>query len=109
MPTIVFEPPSGEPLRVESNGDEDLMDVCDEVMAPIVFSCRSTTCGTCAVRVTEGKDLLEPPGPREARLMEELHADGRRFACALHVRSGKGLLRLRVCARQALSHAPQST
>jgi ferredoxin len=108
MPTIVFEPPLGESLRVESEGDEDLLDVCDEVVAPIVFSCRSTTCGTCAVRVTEGEDLLDPPGPREAQLMEALHTDGQRFACAMHVRSGNGLLRLRVCAREAFSQAPQS-
>ena len=105
MPTIVFEPPLGESVRVESDGDEDLLDVCDEVLAPIVFSCRSTTCGTCLVAVAEGEDLLDPPGSREAMLMDELHTDGRRFACAMRVRSGKGLLRLRVCAREASSQA----
>lgn len=100
MPTIIIEAPTGT-MRVEAEGDEALIDICDEVMAPIPFSCRSATCGTCGVRIVEGQELVDPPGGTERMLRDQCGRDGRRFACALRVRPGRGTLRLRVCGRHA--------
>lgn len=97
MPRIVFVPPVGVGVEVDENGERALIDICDEQTAPVAFSCRSTTCGTCGVWVEEGQALLDPPGPVERSLQEKCGRDGRRFACAMHVRSGKGVIRLRVC------------
>ena len=48
---------------VEANAPEGgrLVDFCDELRAPIPFSCRSASCGTCRMEILEGTELLEPP------------------------------------------------
>jgi len=102
MPRILFVPPVGVGMDVEVEGDRPLIDVCDEAIAPVPFSCRSTTCGTCGVWVEQGQALLDPPSSHERSLQEKLGRDGRRFACAVRVRSGKGVIRLRVCGSYAI-------
>jgi len=97
MPKVAFVPPVGVSLEVDVDRECALIDVCDEETAPVPFSCRSTTCGTCGVWVEEGEALLDPPGPIELSLQEKCGRDGRRFACAMRVRSGRGVIRLRVC------------
>lgn len=42
-----------------------LLDLCDDAAAPIDFSCRSATCGSCLVEVLDGVDLLAPAGEIE--------------------------------------------
>src|SRR5262249_17940488 len=42
-----------------------LVDVCDEYLAPVPFSCRSASCATCHIEVLEGAELLEPPEAEE--------------------------------------------
>jgi len=97
VPTIEFVANAiGRHKRVEVEGDRDLVDVCDEVMAPIPFSCRSASCGTCHVEVLEGAELLEPPEPPEAELLELLRGSGQcRLACQARIKAGTGLIRLR--------------
>nr|PZN17643.1 MAG: ferredoxin [Pseudomonadota bacterium] len=73
----------------------DLVDICDYHLAPIPFSCRSASCGTCHVEVLEGADLLEPPEGPEAELLELLGGGPYRLACQARVRPGPGLVRLR--------------
>jgi ferredoxin len=101
MPTVKIVLPSERVFVVDTVGEDRLMDLCDAAQAPIVFSCRATTCGTCGVWVERGEHLLDPPGLEEAKLRAKLGGDGRRFACAIRVRSGRGVIRLRVCGHVA--------
>ena len=100
MPKLTFVPPTGSPIEVDVQGDQDLLDICDEVAAPVPFSCRSATCGTCGVWVEQGEALMEPPSAQEQALQRKLATDGRRFACSIRVRSGEGEIRLRVCGSE---------
>jgi ferredoxin len=101
MTKIVFVAPTGMVVEAQTDEDRALIDICDEVTAPVPFSCRATTCGTCGVWVERGEAWLMPPGPEERSLQAKCGRDGRRFACALRVRSGKGVIRLRVCGSSA--------
>ena len=98
MPTILFEGNLfGPNCRVEVAQPERLVDVCDRARAPVPFSCRSATCGTCRVEVVEGDDLLEPREGAEA----ELHAllgdpPSYRLACQAKVKRHDGVIRLRI-------------
>jgi 2Fe-2S ferredoxin len=81
---------------VEAPVGGDLLDICDENIAPIPFSCRSATCGTCHVEVLEGAELLEPPDAEEQELLALLGGvANHRLACQVRVRPGEGLVRLR--------------
>ncbi len=74
-----------------------LLDVCDDTHAPVPFSCRGGTCGTCVVEVLEGDSLLEPPGAEERDTLAALgEPPDRRLACVVQVREGRGRVRLRV-------------
>lgn len=73
-----------------------LLDICDAVLAPIPFSCRSASCATCHVEVLEGGDLLEPPDEPEQDLLDIVGGPaGSRLACQAIVKAGPGLIRLR--------------
>lgn len=70
-----------------------LLDACDETRAPVSFSCRSATCGTCLVRVEVGGELLEPPGREETELLGALSlARTHRLACKAVARAEPGTL-----------------
>jgi ferredoxin len=91
MPTIaILASPAGPAMEVE--GDGPLIDLCDEARAPVAFSCRAASCGTCRVEVLAGAGLLEPPGRDEIPL---LASPAQRLACQAVVRPGPGLVRLR--------------
>jgi len=82
--------------RVEAPEGGALVDICDEHLAPVPFSCRSASCGTCHVEVLEGAALFEPPEPPEQELLDLIGGQGTsRLACQAHLRSGSGLIRLR--------------
>lgn len=86
----------GRCKRVEAPEGGELLDICDESIAPIPFSCRSATCGTCHVEVLEGAELLAPPEPDEQELLSILGGDEKhRLACQVRVQGGPGLVRLR--------------
>jgi ferredoxin len=73
-----------------------LIDVCDESRAPVEFSCRSGTCGTCRIEVLEGEDLLrEPSSDEEETLMAFDAPPTHRLACRARFRVAEGLLRVR--------------
>jgi ferredoxin len=81
-------------LDVDAGGE--LLDLCDEYFAPIPFSCRSASCGTCHVDVVEGAEHLEPASPEEQDLLEVLRGPRTaRLACQARVKAGPGLIRLR--------------
>lgn len=74
----------------------DLVDLCDLHFAPIPFSCRSASCGTCYIDVLEGAELLEPPDAAEQELLDLLGLHKRsRLACQARVKPGRGTVRVR--------------
>jgi ferredoxin len=97
MPTIEFEGAGlGGDKLVEVPEGGELLDICDRVFAPVAFSCRSATCGTCHIEVVQGAELLEPPNDEERELLELIRgpASGR-LACQARVRPGAGYLHIR--------------
>jgi len=96
MATIVFcANRFGGEKRVEVPEGGELVDICDQHFAPIPFSCRSASCGTCQVEVLEGAELLEPQNDDERYLLPLLGGKGR-LACQARVRPGvEGVIRLR--------------
>ena len=56
VPKIEFLANSIGPAKtvdVEAGGQ--LADICDHYFAPIPFSCRSASCGTCHIEIVEGE------------------------------------------------------
>ena len=96
MATIVFVANRfGGEKRVEAPEGGELVDICDHHFAPIPFSCRSASCGTCQVEVLEGEDLLEPQNEAERDLLPLLGGRGR-LACQARVRANvQGVVRVR--------------
>lgn len=97
MPTIEFE---GTGLAAEKTAEApdggDLLDICDSVLAPIAFSCRSASCGTCHIEVLEGIELFEAPLEEEADLLDLLHGPPTsRLACQAQIKPGPGFIRIR--------------
>lgn len=73
-----------------------LVDVCDEHYAPIPFSCRSATCGTCQTIVLAGAEYFEPPNEAEEELLGILGGVGTtRLLCQAVLKPGPGLVKLR--------------
>ncbi len=97
MPSVVFDGSRSGPLEVALPEGGRLLDVCDEEGAPVPFSCRSASCGTCRVDVLEGADLLEPPADEELAILDIFGDDPARcrLACQARLRNGSGRLRLR--------------
>jgi ferredoxin len=95
MPTIeILANDLGPAVVVDAEGP--LVDICDDARAPIDFSCRSASCGTCLVEVLTGADLLAPPAPDEREVLHIFDAPPtHRLACQAIVQPGPGLVQLR--------------
>ncbi len=105
MPVVLFEyrspaGPVGPTLEVAAPEGGALIDLCDERSAPVPFSCRSASCGTCRVDVLEGAELLDPPADDELDVLDIFGDDPKktRLACQAKVKSGPGILRIRPAA-----------
>ncbi len=95
MPTLDVLPNRLGPAVTREIDGGRLLDACDELRAPILFSCRSASCGTCRVDVLEGADLLSPATPDELETLAIFGSpEGRRLACQVQVRPMAGRLRL---------------
>jgi ferredoxin len=97
VPKIEFlASPAGSAKSVEAPEGGSLLDLCDQHLAPIPFSCRSATCATCQIEVVSGAELLEPPGAAEQDLLDIVGGPSNsRLACQAVVKPGPGLIRLR--------------
>jgi ferredoxin len=97
VPKIEFlESVFGAAKTIDAPEGGPLVDLCDEHYAPIPFSCRSATCGTCHVVVVEGLEHFEPPDQAEAELLGILRGPrSSRLACQAVLKAEEGLVRLR--------------
>jgi ferredoxin len=97
LPTIEFLGNGfGAKKTIEAPDGGALVDLCDEHFAPVPFSCRSASCGTCHSEVLEGIELLLPAEPLEQDLLDLLGGGPKsRLACQAEVRPGPGLIRLK--------------
>jgi 2Fe-2S ferredoxin len=96
MPKVVIET-DAVPFRVDAPEGGALVDLCDDNDAPVPFSCKSASCGTCRVDVLEGMGELLPPEDEELDILDIFGDDpkSRRLACQAQMRPGMGLLRIR--------------
>jgi ferredoxin len=97
VPTIVFlEGVLGRQKSVECPDGGELLDICDDALAPVPFSCRSASCATCQIEILEGAELLDPPEPVERELLDLLGGPpNSRLACQARVKAGAGCIRLK--------------
>lgn len=97
MPKIEFLASiAGSAKQADAPDGGVLLEICDDTLAPIPFSCRSASCATCHVEVLEGGELLEPPLDAEQDLLDIIGGpSGSRLACQAIVKPGPGLIRLR--------------
>lgn len=51
---------------------ENLGEICDRHTTPLAFMCRGASCGTCAVRVIEGKENLSAMKEDEATFIDAM-------------------------------------
>ncbi len=97
MPRIHVEGNALGPAVTADDESGKLVDIIDDVGAPVPFSCRGASCGTCRVEVLEGIELLEPPSSEEREVLEVFFdPPNYRLACSARVKSGLGTIRLRV-------------
>lgn len=84
-----------DPVVAYAPRGERVVDACDEARAPIPFSCRSATCGTCRVRVVEGARLVRRADSEEVAFLRAASAgEDERLACRLVLDADDGLLRI---------------
>jgi ferredoxin len=97
MVHVVFESSESPTVEVDAPPGARLVDLCDERNAPVPFSCRSASCGTCRIDVLEGVDLLEAPRDEELDILDIFGDDPkrRRLACQAQVGPREGRLRVR--------------
>jgi ferredoxin len=77
----------GENLTLSLRHGERLIDICDRNVTPIAFSCRSGSCGTCAIRVLQGMANLSPLNEKEGIVIADLENAGPdiRLACQIQI------------------------
>ncbi len=97
MVTLEFEKNElGDGIVTVVVPNSHLVDICDSIKAPVAFSCRTSSCGTCRVEVLEGQQFLEPPKDEELDLLDIFRSPpNHRLACQAVVKHGDGRLRLR--------------
>ena len=75
-----------EDLLVEAPEGTSLQRIADAAGADITFGCRTGSCGTCRVRITEGLQHCSDPGPEERDFLQGLDAPAdQRLACQVIV------------------------
>jgi len=67
---VITESTTGRIVEIAASGGSALIDLCDEASAPIPFSCRSASCGTCRIHVLEGAEDLLPAAEDELDLLD---------------------------------------
>ena len=100
MPTVTFERAKsapGAPLTISVPDGGALVDTCDDHEAPVPFSCKSASCGTCRIEILEGADELLAPADEELDVLDLFATAPPRYrlACQAKMKPGTGTLRVR--------------
>jgi ferredoxin len=98
VPQVFFESLDDAPsVEASAPAGTALVDLCDDRNAPVPFSCRSASCGTCRIDVLEGGDLLQPPRDEELDILDIFGDDPkkRRLACQARLGEGEGRVHVR--------------
>jgi ferredoxin len=98
VPLVFFESLDDAPsVEASAPAGTALVDLCDDRNAPVPFSCRSASCGTCRIDVLEGGDLLQPPRDEELDILDIFGDDPkkRRLACQARLAAGEGRVHVR--------------
>jgi ferredoxin len=75
-----------EDLLVEAPAGTPLQRIADAAGADITFGCRTGSCGTCRVHVTEGLAHCSEMGAEERDFLQDLEAPAdQRLACQVCV------------------------
>jgi len=86
---------NGRSVEADVPVGERLIDVCDAIGAPILFSCRTASCGVCRVHVREGAKTFTHPTADETEVLSIFEASpGERLACQLVIDHDAGPVRL---------------
>ena len=65
----------------------DLKDLSGVEDCPINFCCSNSHCGTCLIKIIEGREFIDPPTQNELKMLASLGAsDNERLACGCLVR-----------------------
>ena len=100
MAKVIFESSDGKrSVTVEAAGSVALADLCDDHEAPIPFSCRSASCGTCHIEVLEGQDALDAPGDEELDVLDAIGSAAPRFRLCCQAKTKDSPATIRVKAQ----------
>lgn len=97
---VVTESNVGRIVEIDAAPGAALVDLCDAHDAPIPFSCRVASCGTCRIHVLEGAEELLPPAEDELDLLDVFNLKPPRVRLACQAKLGPGAVRLHVKAFQ---------
>ena len=94
---VITESTTGRVVEIDAPAGAALVDLCDEHQAPVPFSCRSASCGTCRIAVLEGGEQLLPPAQDELDVLDvfNMRPSEVRLACQAKLRSGATRIRVR--------------
>ena len=100
MPLVVFESTEAPTVEVDAPEGARVIDLCDERNAPVPFSCRSASCGTCRVDVLGGGGVAGPSRATKSWMFLTYSVTTRPLGASPARRSfvgGPGRVRLRPC------------
>ena len=84
--TIVYED-SFVSYDVDDSVPFNLKNLSNFEDCPINFCCSNSHCGSCLIKIIEGKEFIDPPTEHELELLASLGAnDNERLACGCLVR-----------------------
>lgn len=94
---VTTESSTGRIVEIDAPDGAALIDLCDANDAPIPFSCRSASCGTCRIHVLEGAEDLLPPAQDELELLDVFNQGPPyvRLTCQAKLRPGAARLRVK--------------
>jgi 2Fe-2S ferredoxin len=87
---LITESRTGRIVEIAAPEGAAVVDLCDDHAAPIPFSCRSASCGTCRVELIEGGAELLPPAQDELDVLDVFNMEPSRvrLACQAKLRIG---------------------
>ena len=94
---LITESTAGRIVEIDAPDQAALIDLCDAHDAPVPFSCRSASCGTCRIHVLEGAEHLLPAAEDELDLLDVFNHKPPliRLACQAKLRAGADTVRIK--------------